>query len=84
MSNRKLVAVAAALIVGVVASVAWFLVGEAAAQRAQLEERRPPVVERPSPDRLSSMGGAASVLRVAHRAPTASVPCPCLETQRQG
>lgn len=76
MSNRKLAAVAAALIVGVVASVAWFLVGEAAAQRAQIEERRPPVLDRPS----SALHLPSSV-RVAHQEIDVA-PCPCKGAQQ--
>lgn len=43
MSNRKLVLAAVALILGVVASVSWYLAAEAAARRAVRDERQPPL-----------------------------------------
>ena len=56
MSNRNLVLAALALIIGVVASVAWYVVGDAAARRAEQDERRPPIA---SPE---LMHGATSSL----------------------
>jgi hypothetical protein len=95
MSNRKLVFAAVALIGCVVASVAWYLLGEAAAQQAQREERRPPMSAPSVSERPTSAHGAPRFDgAVARRAggqfsggkvgARSSVPvdCPCRESRR--
>ncbi len=90
MSNRKLVFAAVALIGCVVASVAWYLLGEAAAQKAQREERRPPmsapsVSERPTSARVGfGIDGAVARRGAGQLGVKLSAPadCPCRETRR--
>jgi hypothetical protein len=95
MSNRKLVFAAVALIGCVVASVAWYLLGEAAAQEAQREERRPPMSAPSLSERPTSALGAPRIDGVVARRSVgqfsggkvggkSSVPveCPCRESRR--
>lgn len=82
MSNRNLVLAALALIVGVVASVAWYVAGDVAARRAEQDERRPPIA---SPE---LMHGATSSLdraraeAFARRGLALPQDCSCRDSRR--
>jgi hypothetical protein len=90
MSNRKLVIAAVALIGCVVASVAWYLLGEAAAQRAQREERRPPMSAPSLSERPTSAGAGFGIDGALARRgtgrvgvkPAVPLDCPCRDSRR--